>query len=73
MAENNVSHFQQEIDSRRTKNRENVPCSTTIFEGNMRDQTKATRLVFSPKTRAKNVGKSDENGKPKSFLKESKV
>ena len=71
MAENKGSHFEQQLG--RPKVEEKISLSRSTVAGNMRDQPKATKLIFSPKTTAKNVGKSDENSKSKSVLRESKV
>lgn len=73
MAENKGSHFEQQLGFGRPKVEEKISLSRSTVAGNMRDQPKATKLIFSPKTAAKNVGKSDENSKSKSVLRESKV
>ncbi len=73
MAENSASHFRQELDFGGTKQDDNVSCSSSTLAENMREQPKATKLVYSPRRPAKNVGKSNENGKSKSLLKETKV
>ena len=73
MAENSISHFQQQLDLRRTRTKERISFSNSTVSGNMREQPKATKLIFSPKTTAKNAGKSNENSKSKSALRESKV
>lgn len=73
MAENNISHFQQQLDFRRARTEAIISFSNSTVSGKMREQPKATKLIFSPKTTAKNVGKSNENSKSKSVLRESKV
>jgi hypothetical protein len=73
MAENNISQFRQELDFRRTNKEDNLSCSSCTLAENMREQPKATKLVYSPKVPSKKVGKSDENGKTKSLPKDTKV
>jgi hypothetical protein len=74
MAEINISHFRQESDCGRTKREDNLSCSSSTLAENMREQPKATKLVYSPRRPTKNSGKSDENSKiSKSLLKETKV
>ncbi|XP_028406327.1 uncharacterized protein LOC114528812 [Dendronephthya gigantea] len=76
MADETFSRFQQAVEVQRTKKEDKLSCSTSTLTENMREQPKATKLVYSPRRHTKAVGKSDENGKSsksKSLVKDTKT
>ena len=71
MADETFLYFQQAVDVCGSKKEDKLPCPNSTLAENMREQPKATKLVYSPKRPTKTVGKSDENGK--SLVKDTKV